>query len=105
MFSAAAVCLVGGPALADSVDAIVDTVVDAGGTTVPLKTEKSVGFKPAGNTIVVKVAGYTCKMGSSTLGSVPSGCNYSLDLTSSPPKIMAKQAPGACMNITPSCSQ
>ena len=57
---------------ADSVKVV--TTADVAGQTV--MTEKEIGFTPTTDMITVKVAGKTCTMGSSTLGSAPQGCNY-----------------------------
>lgn len=92
------------PATADSVRAVVDLMVEAGGEAVPLKAEQEVGFTPQDGTITVKVGGYTCTMGSSTQGSVPAGCNYSIDITGSAPEVVAREAAGACMNVQPQCT-
>lgn len=61
---------------ADSVNVV--TTADVAGQTVT--TEKEIGFTPTTDKITVKVAGKTCTMGSSTLGSAPQGCNYIINV-------------------------
>ncbi|MEF2071826.1 hypothetical protein SMD10_09155 [Consotaella sp. CSK11QG-6] len=93
-----------GTASADSVRAVVNLNVDTGGgQKVPLSVEKEVGFGPGGDTITVDVSGYRCTMGSSTQGSVPAGCNYSVDVTGAEPKITPREADGTCMKVQPQC--
>ncbi|MBO0906347.1 hypothetical protein [Jiella sonneratiae] len=100
-----AAALAAAPAAADSVRAVIDLSVDAGGGAVPLKVEQEVGFTPKAGTITVEVSGYKCTMGSSTQGSVPKGCNYSIDITGKEPAVVAREASGACMNVKPQCSR
>ena len=91
-----------GSASADSVRAVVALDVKSG-SSAPLKVEQEVGFTPKEDTITVEVSGYRCTMGSSTQGSVPKGCNYSIDITGAAPKVVAREASGACMNVKPGC--
>jgi hypothetical protein len=69
-----ATTLIGFLSLANADSVKVLTTADVAGQTVT--TEKEIGFTPTTDTITVKVAGKTCTMGSSTLGSAPQGCNY-----------------------------
>ena len=61
------------------------------------------GFRPTNDVIEVKIAGKTCTFGSSTLGSVPRGCNYTVRITPDGIDAVAREASNTCMRIPANC--
>lgn len=87
---------------ADSVKVV--TAADVAGQTVT--TEKEIGFTPTTDTIIVKVAGKTCTMGSSTLGSAPQGCNYivNVDVNGVSATLKEDSTIAVCSKIPATCN-
>ena len=97
----AAVLLIGlsSAAYADSV--IIATNLEVAGQ--PVILEKEIGFRPTKNTFVVQVAGKICTFGSSTQGSVPKGCNYTITVNKSGVTPTVREANSTCMKTHMSC--
>ena len=87
----------------DSVRIVTEGVnVESGGVH-PFNISSEVGFAPTKDEIKVKIAGKVCTMGSSTQGSVPRGCNYSVVLTPDGAKVVAREASDVCKQIPMTC--
>jgi len=86
-------------AYADSIKIV--TKLDVVGN--PVVTEQEVGFAPTANVIVVDVAGKKCQFGSSTQGSVPKGCNYTITIDGAGVTPSAREANATCMKTPMEC--
>jgi len=86
-------------AYADSVRIV--TKLDVVGS--PVVMEKEVGFTPTTPVFVVDVAGKKCSFGSSTQGSVPKGCNYTITVDGAGVTPSAREANATCMKTPMAC--
>ncbi|WP_417916029.1 hypothetical protein [Candidatus Electronema sp. JC] len=86
-------------AYADSI--FIKTELDVVGN--KISEVKEVHFTPTTNVLVVDVAGKKCSFGSSTQGSVPKGCNYTITIDGAGVIPSAREADDTCMKTPMVC--
>lgn len=91
--------LVAGAAHADSIQVV--TQLSVAGQSI--QSQAQADFTPTSNPITMKVAGKTCTFGSSTQGSVPQGCNYTVVIDGNGVTPQARQASSVCMQTPMKC--
>lgn len=95
----AASALLSGTASADSVQVVTKLTISGQ----PISSQAQADFRPTSNPIVVKIAGKTCTFGSSTQGSVPLGCNYTVTIDENGLTPTAREASAVCMQTPMKC--
>ncbi len=88
-----------GTASADSVLVVTKTTISGQA----ISSQAQADFRPTSNTIMVKIAGKTCTFGSSTQGSVPQGCNYTVTVDENGLVPSVREASSVCMQIPMKC--
>lgn len=87
-------------ASADSVLVVTKTTISGQA----ISSQAQADFRPTSNTITVNIAGKTCTFGSSTQGSVPQGCNYTITVDENDLVPSVREASSVCMQIPMKCN-